>query len=141
MANEMPPSSDFTGLTRKVIEYSEQFTAIMSKKGAKPTEADWAQFEKLVDVANFERHGVFTGAQAEKFGWETYKSYLVNFAGDARWEGTIRHVTEEPGRVILELEERNYIHEVCHVSNTVTIYEFGPDDRIRHLDVYVMPLD
>ncbi len=141
MANEMPSSREFTGLTRKVIEYSEQFTAIMAKQGSAPTEADWAEFEKLVDVENFERHGVFTGAKAEKFGWDTYKSYLVNYAGDARWEGTVRHVTEEPGRVILELEERNYQSGVCHVANTVTIYEFGPDERLRHLDVYVMPLD
>jgi hypothetical protein len=42
--------------------------------------------------------------------------------------------------VYLELEERNSRDGVMDVSNTVTIYEFSPAEKLVKLDVYVMPL-
>ena len=56
----------------------------------------------------------------------------------------IKTPPENPGRfnrVILELEERNTHSGIVDVSNTVTIYEFDELGRVRHLDVYVMPLE
>jgi len=142
MANEMPRSSEFTGLTRKVIEYSEAFSQLVEKAKLEPLEdADWAPIEQLVDVGNYVRMGVFLGPQAEVIDWAKYKFYISQYAAGSSWEGTLRHVTEQPGRVILELEERNSRGGVMDVSNTVTIYEFDQNDRIRHLDVYVMPLE
>jgi hypothetical protein len=141
MANEMPRPEDYTGLSRKVIQYSHDFTKIVgAAKSGTLTDADWAAIEQLVDVEAFERLGVFLGAQAEKFGWSTYKSYIAKYGGFTSWEGTLRHITEQPGRVILELEERNTREGVTDVSNTVTIYEFNGADKLRHLEVYVMPL-
>ncbi len=140
MANEMPSSSDFTGLTHAVIAYSEAFTRLVGKaKASTLTDADWEEIEQLVDVSAFVREGVFAGPQAEVIDWPTYRSYVTQYGGFTDWEGTLRHVTEMPGRVILELEERNTRGGVTDVSNTVTIYEFGADNRLRHLDVYVMP--
>ncbi|MEO6093581.1 MAG: hypothetical protein ABIT04_07245 [Novosphingobium sp.] len=142
MANEMPPSTQFTGLARKVIEYSEAFSALVDKSKQRPlTESDWATFEDLVEVDAFERVGAFLGPQAEVIDWTTYKKYVSQYSAGTSWEGTVRHVTEEPGRVILELEERNTRDGVTHVSNTVTVYEFTNTDKLRHLDVYVMPLE
>ena len=141
MANEMPRSADYTGLTRKVLEYSEAFTKVIGKARAGTlVEADWAPFEQLVDTAGYVREGVFLGAKAEVLDWQTYKGYIAQYGGFTAWEGTLRHVTESPARVILELEERNTRDGVTDVANTVTIYEFDEADRIRHLDVYVMPL-
>jgi hypothetical protein len=141
MANEMPSSSEFTGLSQKVIQYSEYFTKLTdTRKTRALTDADWAPIEAIVDVANWERQGVFTGPKAETFGWPTYKSCIAEYGGATSWEGTLRKITEVPGRVILELEERNTVHGTLDVSNTVTIYEFDDAGKLRHLDVYVMPL-
>ena len=141
MANEMPDASAYSGLSRKVVEYSAAFTALVNTAKQRPlTDADWQALESLVDVDRFERLGVFLGAEAERFGWATYKEYIAKYGTGTDWEGTLRQVTETPGRVILELEERNIREGVTHVSNTVTIYDFTDDGRVHHLDVYVMPL-
>ncbi len=141
MANHMPRASEFSGLSRTVLEYSECFTALVAKrKSGALTDADWAPIEALVDVDGWERQGVFAGPKAETFGWPSYRSAIAQYAGATSWEGTLRHITETPGRVILELEERNTMNGATDVSNTVTIYEFNEAGKLRHLDVYVMPL-
>jgi hypothetical protein len=141
MANEMPSSAEFTGLTRAVIAYSEAFTGIAAKaKAGTLGDADWAEMEALVDVDNFVRKGVFLGPLAEVIDWPTYRHYVTQYGGHTEWEGTLRHVTEVPGRVILELEERNTRGGMTHVSNTVTIYEFNDAGKLKHLDVYVSPI-
>lgn len=141
MANEMPSSNDYSGLSRKVLQYSEAFTQIVNKAKAGPlSDADWGPIEQIVDVTEFERMGVFLTPRAEIIDWPKYKSYVSQYAAGTNWEGTLRHITEVPGRVVLELEERNTRGGVTDVSNTVTIYEFTNAGRLRHLDVYVMPL-
>lgn len=141
MANEMPSSNDFTGLSRKVIQYSEAFSELVQKAKARGlTDADWGPIEELVDVDGFERLGVFLMPQGEVLDWPTYKGYVSKYSANTTWEGTLRRITETAGRVILELEERNARDGVVDVSNTVTIYEFTDAGKLRHLDVYVMPL-
>jgi len=142
MANEMPSSSEFNGLSRKVIEYSEAFAGLVAKAKDGPlVDADWNTIENLVAVDTFERVGAFLTPQAEVIAWPKYKHYVSRYATGSSWEGTLRHVTEQPGRVILELEERNSRDGVTDVSNTVTIYEFDEAEKLRHLDVYVMHLE
>ena len=142
MANEMPPSSDYTGLTSKVIAYSEAFNAITHKAKQGPLQdADWTAIEQIVDVDAFERVGAFLAPEAEVIAWPKYKFYVSQYASNSTWEGTLRNVTEQGSRVILELEERNARDGVTDVSNTVTIYEFNDAGRLVHLDVYVMPLE
>ena len=53
----------------------------------------------------------------------------------------MRHISEDGGRVILELTERNTRDGVMHTANTVTTYEFDGNGLLRHLEVYVMALD
>jgi hypothetical protein len=141
IANAMPSSDNYAGLTRTVLQYSEAFSRVIAKaRAGKLTDADWEPFEQLVDTAAYIREGVFLGPQAEVIDWPTYQGYIAQYGGFTTWDGTLRHVTETPGRVILELEERNTHDGVTHVSNTVTIYEFNDAGKLRHLDVYVMPL-
>jgi hypothetical protein len=141
MATEIPPPSAFTGLTRQVIAYSAAFEALVETSKSRPlTDADWAEIEALVDTGRFERCGVFLGPQSETFGWATYKSYISQFGKHTDWDGKLRRVTEQGNLVVLELEERNRRDGVTDISNTVTIYEFGPDGKLAHLDVYVSPL-
>ena len=140
VANEMPSSNNFTGFSRAVIQYSEAFAQILDKaKAGALTDVDWKPFEQLVDVDAFERVGVFLTPRAEIIQWPTYRTYISVYGRGASWEGTLRHITETPGRVILELEERNTRDGVTDVSYTVTIYEFNEAGKLRHLDVYVMP--
>ena len=142
MANEMPDPSNFTGLSRKVLEYGEGFLDIVNKiKQPGFSDADWAPLEALVDVDNYERVGVFLGAKGEVIGWDKYKYYITEYGGGTSWEGTLRKLTENGNRVIQELEERNTRGGVTDVSNTVTIFEFNDAGKLCHLDVYVMPLE
>jgi hypothetical protein len=138
MANEMPNSEDYKGLSRKVLQYSENFLRIVNKiKQPDFSDADWAPLEELVDVRNFQRVGVFLTNQAEVSNWQQYKALITQYGGATAWEGTLRRITEVQGLVFLELEERNTRDGVTDVSNTVTIYKFNDAGRLGNLDVYV----
>lgn len=138
MANEMPSSERFQGLSRKVIQYSENFKRIADKiRQRTMTDADWAPMEALVDVQNFRREGIFLGEKSEKSTWQQYKEIINEYGGVTLWEGTLRRITEVPNLVYLELEERNTRDGVMDVSNTVTIYEFNPGGKLIKLDVYI----
>jgi hypothetical protein len=141
MANEMPSSEKYKGLSRKVLQYSECFLSIVNRiKTRGFSAADWAPLETLVDLKNFRRQGVFLGATAQTSNWQHYKELLTQYGGATTWEGTLRRITEAPNLVYLELEERNARDGVMDVSNTVTIYEFDAAEKLVKLDVYVMPL-
>jgi hypothetical protein len=138
MANEMPDSATYTGLSRKVLQYSERFLQIVNKmKQPGFSEANWAQLEELVDVRNFRRVGVFLTARVEVSNWQEYKEFITQYGGMTSWEGTLRRITEVPGLVYLELEERNTRNGVTDISNTVTIYKFNDVGKLSNLDVYV----
>ena len=141
MANEMPSSENYKGLSRKVVQYSERFLTVINKiKKPGFAEADWAPLEELVDLKGFRRLGVFLGERAEISNWQQYKKLIGEYGGMTEWEGTLRRITEVPGLVYLEMEERNSRGGVTDVSNTVTIYEFNPAEKLSKLDVYVMPV-
>jgi len=138
MANEMPDSEAYTGLSRKVLQYSERFLQIVNKiKQPGFSATDWAPLEALVDVRSFQRVGVFLTNRAEVSNWQQYKQLITQYGGATAWEGTLRRITEVPGLVFLELEERNTRDGVTDVSNTVTIYEFNQGGKLCKLDVYV----
>lgn len=141
MANEMPNPENYTGLSRKVLQYADRFSQLVEKlKTRSLTEADWAAMEELVDVENFRRWGVFLGDLMELSTWQEYKAIINQYGGMTSWEGTLRRITETPGLVFLELEERNTRGGEMDVSNTVTIYQFNADDKLIKLDVYIGPL-
>jgi hypothetical protein len=134
----MPSSESYRGLSRKVLQYSERFKHIADKiRAGTITDADWASMEELVDVPNFQREGVFLTDKVEVINWQQYKNIISQYAGATTWEGTLRRITEVPGLVFLELEERNTRDGVTDVSHTVTIYEFNNAGKLRKLHVYV----
>jgi hypothetical protein len=142
MAHEIPGSKNFTGLSRKVIEYSERFASIVAHiKDPDFPDTLWHSLEELVDVDHFVRQGVFLTATPETINWATYKNYIMQYAGATEWEATLRHITEQDNRVILELEERNTRDGFTHIANTVTVYGFNDAGRVRTLEVYVMSLN
>ena len=138
MANEMPNSASYTGLSRKVLQYSERFLQIVNKiKKPGFSDSDWAPLEELVDLQNFQRVGVFLTASVEVSNWQQYKGFITEYGGTTSWEGTLRRITEVPGLVYLELEERNSRNSVTDIANTVTIYKFNEAGKLSNLDVYV----
>lgn len=138
MANEMPDPKTYTGLSRTVLQYCENFRRLVSKmKQPGFSEAEWSVVEELVDVESFRRMGVFLSDRAELTNWQQYKKLVTEYGGMTSWEGTLRRITELPGLVFLELEERNSRNGVTDVSNTVTIYEFNRAGKLIKLDVYV----
>lgn len=142
MAHEIPGSENFTGLSRKVLEYSELFARIVEVlKEPDFSAATWGPLEELVDVDNFVRQGVFLTDTPETIDWQTYKTYIEQYGTETRWEATLRHITEAGSRVILELEERNTIKGFTHIANTVMAYGFNDDGRVKTLEVYVMSLN
>jgi hypothetical protein len=138
MANQMPSADQYTGLSRKVLQYCNGFKLLADKIRQGPiTDADWQAMEQLVDTANFQRVGVFLRDHVEVSTWPPYKALITQYGGMTLWEGSVRRITEVPGRVFLELEERNTRDGVTDVSNTMTIYEFNAEEKLRKLEVYV----
>jgi hypothetical protein len=142
MAHEIPGSENFTGLSQKVLEYSERFARIVDvlKESDSPGEA-WGPLEELVDVDDFVRQGVFLTDKPETIDWQTYKTYIEQYGLETQWEATLRYITEQGNRVVLELEERNTIKGFTHIANTVMAYGFNDEGRVKTLEVYVMSLN
>lgn len=142
MAHEIPGSETFTGLSRKVLEYSERFAKIVERvKEPDFSDATWGPLEELVDVDNFVRQGVFLTDKPEIIDWKTYKSYIEQYAGETHWEATLRYLTEQGNRVVLELQERNTREGFTHIANTVMTYGFNDEGKVKTLEVYVMGLN
>ena len=142
MPHEIPSAANFTGLPRKVLEYSEAFMQIVARiKQPDFSDADWQPLEKLVNVDTYTRQGVFLTDKTETIDWSTYKTYITQYSGGTQWEATLRHITEKDNHVMLELEERNTRDGFTHIAKTVTTYDFDNYGKIERLEVYVMALN
>jgi hypothetical protein len=69
--------------------------------------------------------------------WPQYAAFLTEWARGAEYDSTVRRISEVPGLVFLELEERGTSNGHSYVINSVTVYEFNEAGKIRHLDVYL----
>jgi hypothetical protein len=120
-------------LARIALEYASIYDRVVPL-AEKPGfgEDAWAPLESLIAVDDFER----VGLEKEVMDWPAYRKALTGFAWSGQWEGTFRRVTEVPGLVILELVERLTKGGVVTEINTVSVFEFDANDKIRHLDIY-----
>ena len=95
---------------------------------------DWAPLESLVAVDEFER----VGTRREVQGWREYKQLLTGWAcAIARFETTVQRVSELPGLVYFAAEERHFRGEEVTVVNSLSVFEFDADEKIRRLSVYL----
>jgi hypothetical protein len=122
-------------LSRKVLDYSIAFRHLMMDRMKQPdfNEADWEPVASLVATGDFKRVGAFR----ETMDWASYRQFILQWGKAAQWDGTFRRITEVPGLVFLELEERTVTDGHHGVANTVTVYCFNADDKLVHLDVYL----
>ncbi len=123
-----------TGRARTVLQYCT-VTKRLVDEGKKPgfSAGSWAPLAELVAVGEFERVGAFR----EVMTWPDYVEFLTSWATTSKWECSFKHITESGGRVFLELEERSEVGDFSSVVNSLSVYEFADDDRIRHIDLYL----
>ena len=118
-------------LTRKVLDYEQAMKRLVP---AITAPADWAPLAEFVAVDTFERVGTFLEVQ----DWQQYTEMLTQWASTTeKFETTVRRISELPGLVYFEIEERHFRGGNVHVVNSMTVFEFDEDGKIRHLDVYL----
>lgn len=123
-----------TGRSRAVLEYSRVTKQLVdSAKQPGFTIESWAPLAELVAVDDFVRIGPFK----EVMNWAEYAEFLTNWAKSSDWDCSFQRITETPDLVFLELEERSRIGDFSSVVNTVSVYEFNSDDKVRRIAVYL----
>ena len=95
---------------------------------------DWAPLAAFVAVDEFERIGTFL----EVHDWRQYTDMLTRWASSIeKFETTVRRVSELPGLVYYEVEERHFRGAKVGVVHSMTVFAFDEGGRIRHLAVYL----
>lgn len=123
-----------TGRARAVLQYSIVTKRLVDEAKKPGFSVDsWGPLAQLIAVDEFERVGAFK----EVMTWPDYIEFLTNWATSSKWECSFKHITESGGRVFLELEERSEVGDFSSVVNSLSVYEFTEDDRIRHIDIYL----
>jgi hypothetical protein len=131
-------AQELSGLSRRVLDYSLEMKRMVDAAKQPGFSAEsWAGLAEYVNTGKFIRVGNFK----EVMTWADYVAFLTPWAMHSEWEGTFKRVTESGNLVILELEERSKVGGHTSVVNSVSVYEFGEDGRIEHLDIYLqMPM-
>lgn len=118
-------------LTKKVLQYSDTIRQVVPSAR---TPDDWAPVAELVAVDKFERVGTFLEVQ----DWQQYTEMLTKWAsGTDRFEVSVHRTSELGNLVYYEIEERHYAGDTTTVLNSLTVYDFDDDGKIRHLDVFM----
>ena len=118
-------------LTRKVLQYQEAMKQLVPTAR---TQKDWAPLAQFAAVDHFERIGTFL----EVHDWPQYTEMLSQWARSIdTFETTVKRISELPGLVYFEIEERHVRNRRAHIVNSMTVFEFDADAKIRHLTVYL----
>lgn len=125
---------DHTGRSRTVLEYTLEMKRIIDRaKQPGFDEGSWEPLARLVDVDTFGRIGPFK----DHMTWPEYITFLTGWAPRSHWECSFRAIDEVGDRVFLELEERSEPGDSTKAANSLSVFEFGADDRLHHLAVYL----
>lgn len=124
----------YTGNARTAMDYGLFQKVIMdrSKQAADYSPDEWLGLRQFVSE-DFQRIGNFK----EVMTFDDMVGFLQAWAPTQHWEGSFKRVSEVDNTVFLELEERVEVGGEMHAVNSVTVYEFNEEGKIRHLDVYL----
>jgi hypothetical protein len=133
------PTPDALAKLSRMSQAAIQLTRIFEKtvSEAKASghlrDRQWKESAALLDTANFVRVGNFMDRQS----WPEYAAILTKFveSGHEIWCRFIR-INEVGNLVFLELEEHVVIGDKDDMFNSLTVYEFNDEGKIRHLDVW-----
>ena len=118
-------------LARKVLEYLDVMKRLVPTVKASE---DWDPLASLVAVVEFER----IGTRREVQNWREYTQLLMQWAGAIeRFETIVQRVSELPGLVYFAAEERHFRGEEITVVNSLSVFEFNANKKIRRLSVYL----
>lgn len=118
-------------LTKRVLEYEQTMKHLVSTV---ESPSDWAPLAAFVNVREFERVGTFLEVQ----DWPQYTEMLTQWARSIdSFETTIRRISELPGLVYFEIEERHHRGGNVNAVNSMTVFQFDHDGSICRLDVYL----
>ena len=122
-------------LAQRVLDFEATVKRLV--KAAKDpgfTAADWAPLAEFVATGEFERIGTWM----EVMNWQQYTEFMTQWASSSMgFDTMLRRISELPGLVYLELEERHTRPGGVAVVNSLSVYEFNADGKIKHLDVYL----
>jgi len=122
-------------LAQQVLDFESTVKRLV--KAAKDpgfTAAGWAPLAEFVAVREFERVGTWM----EVMNWQQYTEFMTQWASSSMgFDTVLRRISELPGLVYLELEERHTRPGGVAVVNSLSVYEFNAGGKIKHLDVYL----
>lgn len=123
----------YTGLARKALDYGLFQKRLMDRaKGPGYSPDEWEGLRDFV-TDDFERIGNFK----EVMTIDAMIAFLSKWCVNSHWEGSFKRVTEHDNVVLLELEERVTYNGGLNIVNSVSVYEYSTDGKLRHLDVYL----
>jgi limonene-1,2-epoxide hydrolase len=124
--------NEYGRLTKQVIAYQDTVKGLVSTA---KTPEDWvAPLGAFIAVDEFERMGPFLDVQ----NFAQYTEMVNGWAqGTQGFDTTVRRISELPQRVYFEVEERHKIGDLKLVVNSMSVFEFDDDGKIRHLDVFL----
>ena len=122
-------------LSRRVLDFERTLRSLVRAAGEPGFgAAGWAPLAEFAAVGEFERVGTWM----EVMNWQQYTEFLDTWARSSMgFDTTVRRVSELPGLVYLEIEERHTRPGGVWLVNSLSVYEFNDDGKIRHLDVYL----
>jgi limonene-1,2-epoxide hydrolase len=121
-------------LTQKVLEYAGTIErTVPAAKDDGFTDAAWAPLASLVATDVFERVGIWR----EVMNWQEYIAFLTKFASAKGFESTVRRITETQNSVFYEIEEHHIKDGKVNIVNSMNVFEFDDQAKIRRLDVYI----
>jgi hypothetical protein len=128
----MTTNADRSGpLTIRVLEYERTMKDLVPTA---TSPSDWEPLTDFIDTGSFERIGTFL----ERQDWAQYRQMLVRWASSIdSFETTVKRISELPPLVYYEIEERHRRGEAVNTVNSLTVFEFDGQARIRHLAVYL----
>ena len=117
-----------------VLDYVDKVKELAGK-AQQPgfTDEDWAPLRDYVAVEGFRRRGVFGETQT----WPEYLAMLTEWAGKTQFGSTFHSISEAPGVVYLEMEDRNTVAGETSVAHSLTVYRFNESDQIRQLEIFL----
>jgi PAS domain-containing protein len=121
-------------LSAKVFKYSEIIKELVARaKEPGYSREDWALLTAMIAVKEFERIGIYR----EKMTWEEYLDFMVPWATWKDFDTRLRRITETGNLVFFEVEEHHIKDGNTTIVNSMNVYEFDEEGKIRHLDVYL----
>ncbi len=118
-------------LTQRVLEYDRALQRLVAGVG---DPIDWAPLAEFVAVEDFERVGTFLEVQ----NWREYTEMLTRWVTVTQsFDTTVRRISETGALVYYEIEEHHFRGDKVNVINSMTVFEFDANDRIRRLNVYL----